>query len=44
MKKVIIAFFMAAMAIASLSGCKSGCGCHGDPFGDLMETSVQDKA
>ena len=44
MKRTIIALFMAAMALASLSGCKSGCGCHGDPFGEQMETSVSDKA
>ena len=44
MKEVIIALFMVAMALASLSGCKSGCGCHGDPYGDVMETSVSDKA
>jgi hypothetical protein len=44
MKKKIIALFMAAMALMSLFGCKSGCNCHGDPYGNQMETYDIDKA
>ncbi|MCQ2198523.1 MAG: hypothetical protein MJZ19_02230 [Paludibacteraceae bacterium] len=35
MKKFLAIMLLFLSSVLFITGCKSGCGCHGDPFGEL---------
>lgn len=42
MKRVFAIFIVTLSAVFLLSGCKAGCGCHGDPFGELQQNEIEE--